>query len=150
MSSDRNLLAGVLALQMDFVSGEQLLAGMNAWMLRKDRPLLDVLRERGADRRATSRRSNALVSARRAARRRRGEEPGGGAARPGRARPQLDDDVRRRELAPRSVDFAAPTAAADRHVGTAAALPAAARRTRRAGWARCPWRWTRSCAARWR
>ena len=48
MSTDRNLLAGILALQMDFVSGEQLLAGMNAWVLNKGRSLLDVLQERGA------------------------------------------------------------------------------------------------------
>ncbi|MGL4553203.1 MAG: serine/threonine-protein kinase, partial [Gemmataceae bacterium] len=48
MSADRNLLAGILALQMDFVSGEQLLAGMRAWTEDKKRPLLDVLRERGA------------------------------------------------------------------------------------------------------
>ena len=45
--ADRNLLAGVLALQMDFVTGDQLLAAMNAWALRKDTPLLDLLHQDG-------------------------------------------------------------------------------------------------------
>ena len=45
--ADRNLLGGVLALQMDFVTGGQLLAAMNAWTLRKDTPLLDLLRQDG-------------------------------------------------------------------------------------------------------
>jgi hypothetical protein len=45
--SDRNLLGGVLALQMDFVTGDQLLAAMNAWLLRKETPLLDLLRQDG-------------------------------------------------------------------------------------------------------
>ncbi len=46
-SADRNLIFGLLALQMDFVSREQLLDAMNAWMLRKTRTLGDILRERG-------------------------------------------------------------------------------------------------------
>ena len=45
--ADRNLLGGVLALQMDFVTGEQLLAAMNAWVVRKETPLLDLLRQDG-------------------------------------------------------------------------------------------------------
>ena len=45
--ADRNLLAGVLALQMDFVTGDQLLVAMNAWALRKDTPLLDLLHQDG-------------------------------------------------------------------------------------------------------
>src|SRR5262245_42906801 len=55
-SADRNLLFGLLALHMDFISREQLLDGMNAWLLRKGDPLGQVLEERGAlggdDRRA--------------------------------------------------------------------------------------------------
>ncbi len=47
-SSDRNLLGGVLALQMDFVTGPQLLAAMNAWAANKDAPLLELLRDAGA------------------------------------------------------------------------------------------------------
>jgi serine/threonine-protein kinase len=46
-SADRNLIFGLLALQMDFVTAEQLLAAMNAWMLAKHTPLGDVLRQRG-------------------------------------------------------------------------------------------------------
>jgi eukaryotic-like serine/threonine-protein kinase len=37
--ADRNLLFGILAVQMDFVSADQLIAGMNGWVLDKGRPL---------------------------------------------------------------------------------------------------------------
>jgi serine/threonine protein kinase len=46
--ADRNLIFGLLALQMDFVSREQLLDAMNAWMLDKGTPLGDLLCRRGA------------------------------------------------------------------------------------------------------
>ena len=39
MSSDRNLLFGILAVQMDFVSRDDLIAAMNAWVLDKVKPL---------------------------------------------------------------------------------------------------------------
>jgi serine/threonine-protein kinase len=45
--ADRNLIFGLLALQMDFVSREQLLDAMHAWMLDKHMPLGDVLCRRG-------------------------------------------------------------------------------------------------------
>src|SRR5438045_7736123 len=45
--ADRNLIFGLLALQMDFVSREQLLDAMHAWMLDKHTPLADVLCRRG-------------------------------------------------------------------------------------------------------
>ncbi len=48
VSADRNLLFGILALQMDFVSRDQLVAAMNAWVLDKTRALGDLLREQGA------------------------------------------------------------------------------------------------------
>jgi tetratricopeptide (TPR) repeat protein/serine/threonine protein kinase len=48
MSSDRNLLFGILALQMDFVSREGLIQGMNAWVLAKSTSLGQVLQEQGA------------------------------------------------------------------------------------------------------
>jgi serine/threonine-protein kinase len=53
-AADRNLIFGLVALQMDFVSREQLLDAMHAWMIRKSTPLAQVLRERGVlnDRRA--------------------------------------------------------------------------------------------------
>lgn len=47
-SADRNVLFGIVALQLDFVTHEQLIAGMQAWLLAKDRPLADLLEEAGA------------------------------------------------------------------------------------------------------
>jgi serine/threonine protein kinase/tetratricopeptide (TPR) repeat protein len=46
--ADRNLLFGILALQMDFITRDDLIAAMNAWVLTKDRALEDLLQERGA------------------------------------------------------------------------------------------------------
>jgi formylglycine-generating enzyme required for sulfatase activity/tRNA A-37 threonylcarbamoyl transferase component Bud32 len=46
--ADRNLLFGVLALQMDFVSRDALIAAMHAWVLEKQKPLGQVLVEQGA------------------------------------------------------------------------------------------------------
>jgi serine/threonine protein kinase/Flp pilus assembly protein TadD len=46
--ADRNLLFGILALQMDFISRDGLIAAMNAWLLEKHRPLADLLEESGA------------------------------------------------------------------------------------------------------
>jgi tetratricopeptide (TPR) repeat protein/tRNA A-37 threonylcarbamoyl transferase component Bud32 len=45
--ADRNLLFGVLALQLDFITKEALLEAMHAWVLVKERPLADLLVERG-------------------------------------------------------------------------------------------------------
>src|SRR5262249_44545665 len=47
-ASDRNLLFDILALQNDFVSRDQLVEAMSAWVLAKQRPLGELLRERGA------------------------------------------------------------------------------------------------------
>ena len=47
-SADRNLLCGILALQMDFVTRDQLVAGMHAWVLDKQKPLGQVLLEQNA------------------------------------------------------------------------------------------------------
>jgi serine/threonine protein kinase/tetratricopeptide (TPR) repeat protein len=47
MSADRNLLFGILAVQSGFCTGPQLVEAMNAWTLAKDRPLGDILVERG-------------------------------------------------------------------------------------------------------
>jgi serine/threonine protein kinase/lipopolysaccharide biosynthesis regulator YciM len=41
--ADRNLLFGILALQMDLVNRDQLIAAMNAWVLDKGKPLGDIL-----------------------------------------------------------------------------------------------------------
>jgi WD40 repeat protein len=42
-SPDRNMLVGILAVQMDFINRDQLLSAMNAWTLRKSTPLEDIL-----------------------------------------------------------------------------------------------------------
>jgi tetratricopeptide (TPR) repeat protein/tRNA A-37 threonylcarbamoyl transferase component Bud32 len=47
LSADRNLLFGILAVQSGFCTGPQLVEAMNAWTLAKDRPLGDVLLQRG-------------------------------------------------------------------------------------------------------
>ena len=47
-STDRNLLFGILALQMDFISRDALIAAMNAWVLDKAKPLGEMLVEQGA------------------------------------------------------------------------------------------------------
>ncbi|HEY1381626.1 MAG TPA: protein kinase, partial [Gemmataceae bacterium] len=46
-SADRNLLLGILAVQLDFVTKDALLAAMNAWLLDKATPLGDILCDRG-------------------------------------------------------------------------------------------------------
>src|SRR5947207_10670662 len=46
-SADRNLLFGILAVQLDFVSKDALIAAMNAWLLDKGKPLGDILRDGG-------------------------------------------------------------------------------------------------------
>jgi eukaryotic-like serine/threonine-protein kinase len=46
--ADRNLLFGILAVQMDFVSRDDLIAGMHTWLLAKHRALADILQEQGA------------------------------------------------------------------------------------------------------
>jgi serine/threonine-protein kinase len=47
-NADRNLLFGILALQMDFISRNQLIASMNAWVLDKGQPLGAILQRQGA------------------------------------------------------------------------------------------------------
>ncbi len=54
-SHDRNLLFGILAVQMDFISRDALVGAMNAWVLAKDKPLGEILvaqKALAADRRA--------------------------------------------------------------------------------------------------
>jgi formylglycine-generating enzyme required for sulfatase activity len=46
-ASDRNLLFGILALQMDFVCRDDLVATMHAWVLDKGKSLGQILREQG-------------------------------------------------------------------------------------------------------
>src|SRR5260370_40573111 len=47
-NADRNLLFGILALQMDFISRDALIAAMSAWVLDKAKPLGQILVEQGA------------------------------------------------------------------------------------------------------
>jgi len=46
-SADRNLLFGIIALQMDFISRDQLIAAMAAWVMDKHKPLGQILSEQG-------------------------------------------------------------------------------------------------------
>ena len=46
--SDRNLLFGILAVQMDFVTPDALIAAMSAWVLEKAKPLGRILLDRRA------------------------------------------------------------------------------------------------------
>ncbi len=48
VGADRNLLFGVLALQMDFIKRDDLIAAMHDWALAKSKPLGEILVERGA------------------------------------------------------------------------------------------------------
>jgi Flp pilus assembly protein TadD len=59
--ADRNLLFGILALQMDFISRDALLAAMQAWVFHKSTPLGQVLLEQGALRSDTHALLEALV-----------------------------------------------------------------------------------------
>jgi serine/threonine protein kinase len=45
--ADRNLLFGILALQMDFITRDALIAGMNAWVLAKNESLGQILLQQG-------------------------------------------------------------------------------------------------------
>jgi hypothetical protein len=47
-AADRNLLFGILALQMDFISRDALIQAMHAWVLEKTKPLGQLLVEQGA------------------------------------------------------------------------------------------------------
>lgn len=47
-SSDRNLLLGILALQLNFVDRDELISSMNAWVIDKDKSLAKIFEERGA------------------------------------------------------------------------------------------------------
>src|SRR5271165_571334 len=47
-TTDRNLLFGILALQMDFITRDALIAAMDTWVLEKDRPIGQVLQSQGA------------------------------------------------------------------------------------------------------
>ena len=48
MSANRNLLLGVLALQQDFITREELIAGLQAWSDDKSKPVADLLETAGA------------------------------------------------------------------------------------------------------
>jgi hypothetical protein len=46
-NSDRNLLFGILAVQMDFISRDALIDALRDWTTQKDKPLGQILVERG-------------------------------------------------------------------------------------------------------
>ncbi|HEV3258646.1 MAG TPA: hypothetical protein VG013_17355, partial [Gemmataceae bacterium] len=45
--ADRNLLFGILALRMDFISRDAFMEAMRAWLLDKSRPLGQILQDLG-------------------------------------------------------------------------------------------------------
>src|SRR5881227_3215473 len=47
-SADRNLLFGILALQMDFIGRDALIRAMNGWVLEKSKSLGQIFVEQGA------------------------------------------------------------------------------------------------------
>jgi tetratricopeptide (TPR) repeat protein/tRNA A-37 threonylcarbamoyl transferase component Bud32 len=47
-AANDNLLFGILALQLDFITRDALIAAMNAWAIEKDKPLGRILVEQGA------------------------------------------------------------------------------------------------------
>lgn len=47
VNADRNLLVAILALQMDFISRDQMVDGMQSWIVDKRRPIEDILSEKG-------------------------------------------------------------------------------------------------------
>jgi eukaryotic-like serine/threonine-protein kinase len=59
--ADRNLLFGILALQMDFINRDALIQAMHAWVLEKAQPLGQILVDQGALRRHTLPLLEALV-----------------------------------------------------------------------------------------
>jgi serine/threonine-protein kinase len=46
-SADRNLLFGIIALQLEFITRDQLIAAMNAWVLDKHRSIGQILSQQG-------------------------------------------------------------------------------------------------------
>src|SRR5690349_13273672 len=47
-AADRNLLVGILAVQMDFITREALIAAMHAWVLNKSTSMSQILQDQGA------------------------------------------------------------------------------------------------------
>jgi hypothetical protein len=47
-AADRNLLFGILAVQMDFISRDALIQACTTWVLNKEKPLEQILMENGA------------------------------------------------------------------------------------------------------
>jgi hypothetical protein len=46
--ADYNLLFGILALQMDFITLDALIAAMNSWVIQKQKTLGELLEQHGA------------------------------------------------------------------------------------------------------
>ena len=61
VSHDRNLLLGILALQMDFINRDQLIAAMNTWTVEKNKPLDEILLAQNSLQTDTHRLLTALV-----------------------------------------------------------------------------------------
>ena len=76
-AADRNLLLGIIALQMDFITRDALIAAMSAWVLKKETTLSQILEEHGTRHNPTWPFGRACRRAHPGPRRGRPEEPGG-------------------------------------------------------------------------
>ena len=156
--SDRNLLFGVIAIQMDFITRDALIAAMNAWVLEKDKPLGQFWSSGETLARTSlpcSTRSSTSMSSGTAATPSRawqslslGELD---AARPaGDADPDLDASVAHLGAAAGTTD---PMETLPPSVGSSSSRPdsgsASCGLMPAAGWARSTWPGTRSSTARW-
>jgi hypothetical protein len=146
-SADRNLLFGILALQMDFVSRDALIAAMHAWVLDKTKPLGQILVEQAALRPDKRELLEALVQAHLEM---HGNDPVRSLAAVSSIRSVRQDlqQVADLDLQASLAHVAAnrpawptsqPTGTGQRANGPANGV----------AWARCSWPATRSCAARW-
>ncbi len=155
-AADRNLLFGIIALQLNFISRDQLIAAMHAWVLDKHKPLGQVLSEQGVLSPEDHEAIESLV--RRHLLRHDNDAEHSLAALSSIGR-RLRDDLGR--IADPDLEASLPrvgargatrnqpfrTSAAPRHP---AAAFASCGRMRKVVWASCPWRSTRNCIARWR
>jgi hypothetical protein len=156
-TADRNLLFGILALQMDFIGRDALIVAMNAWVLDKAKPLGQILLEQAALRLDTHALLEALVQ-------KHLELHGGDAEKSlaavssvGSVRQELEqivDDELRASLvhvsAARSADSDPFATRRPRRVRPLlpVCVSASCDRTREADWARCLWPTIRNCTAK--
>jgi hypothetical protein len=148
--ADRNLLFGILALQMDFVQRDALIAAMNTWVLDKARRLGQVLVEQQALRPEQRQVLDQLVAMHLECHDHDPEKSLAAVAVPTPLRDELhrvaDGDLQASLAAvPSELSSTGPTSPGP----TTVCATRCCGRTPAAAWARSSWRWTRSCTAKW-